>query len=114
MPVGVAGLHNVCVCNYHQYVKLMLNTVNTSLDYKDLLKLCVNSTENPGCMLHHCELCPEQTVAHNFLKEQLILNYITDDLIKYKQWVSTDRNNLEEHEDDFNDFLDKLAQCFLS
>ena len=114
MPVGVAGLHTVCVCNYHQNVKLMLNTVNTSLDYKDLLKLCVSSTENPDCMLHHCELCPEQTVVHNFLKEQLILNYITDDLIKYKQWVSTDRNNLEEHEDDFNDFLDKLTPCFLS
>ena len=32
MPVGVAGSHNVCVCTYHQNVKLMLNTVNTSLN----------------------------------------------------------------------------------
>ena len=41
MPVGVAGLHNVCVCTYHQNVKLMLNTVNTSLYYKAVLKLCL-------------------------------------------------------------------------
>ena len=31
-----------------------------------------------------------------------------DDLIKYKQWISTDRSNSEEHQDDFDDFLDKL------
>ena len=36
---------------------------------------------------------------------------MTDDLIKYKQWVSTDRSNLEEHEDDFDDFL-KLTSMF--
>ena len=34
------------------------------------------------------------------------------DLIKYKQWVSTDRSNLEEHGDDFNDFLDRLTSMF--
>ena len=77
-----------CVCMH------LHNTVNTSLNYKDVLKLCVCSTENSDCMLHHCDLCPEQTVVHNFLKEQLLLNYMIDDLIKYKKWVSTDRNNI--------------------
>ena len=90
----------------------MLNTVNTSLNYKDVLELCICSTENSDCVLHHCDLCPEQTVVRNFLKEQLLLNYMIDDLIKYKQWVSTDRSNLEEHEDDFHDFLDKLTSTF--
>ena len=112
MPVGVAGLHNVCVCTYHQNVKLMLNTVNTSLNYEDVLKLCICRTVNSDCMLHHCDFCPEQTVVHNFLKEQLLLNYLTDHLIKYKQWVSTDRSNLGEHEDDFDYFLDKLTSMF--
>ena len=37
---------------------------------------------------------------------------MTDDLIKYKEWVSTDRSNLEEHQDDFDDFLDKLTSMF--
>ena len=63
-------------------------------------------------MLHHCDLRPEQTVVRNFLKEQLLLNYMIDDLIKYKQWVSTDRSNLEEHEYDCDDFLDKLTSMF--
>ena len=35
-----------------------------------------------------------------------------DDLIKCKQWISTDRSNLEEHEDGFDDFLDKLTSMF--
>ena len=35
-----------------------------------------------------------------------------DDLIKCKQWISTGRSNLEEHEDGFDDFLDKLTSMF--
>ena len=45
MPVGTAGSHNVCLSTCHQNVKLVLNTVNTFLNYKDVLKLCVCSTE---------------------------------------------------------------------
>ena len=35
-----------------------------------------------------------------------------DDLVKYKQWVCTDRSNLEQHEDDFDDFFHKLTSMF--
>ena len=48
----------------------------------------------------------------DFLKEELLLSYMIGDLIKYKQWASTDRSNLVEHEDDFDDFLDKLTSLF--
>ena len=48
----------------------------------------------------------------DFLKEELLLSYMIGDLIKYKQWVSTDRSNLVEHEDDFDDFLDNLTSLF--
>ena len=41
IPVGVSGSHNVCVCKYNQNVKLMIHAVNLSLDYKNVLKLCV-------------------------------------------------------------------------
>ena len=54
-------LHSVCVCTYHQNVKLMFNTVNKSHDYKGVLTLCVCSAENSDCILRHCDLCPEQT-----------------------------------------------------
>ena len=30
IPVGAAGTHNVCVCTYHQNVKLMLVAMNSS------------------------------------------------------------------------------------
>ena len=63
-------------------------------------------------MMDHSDLCPEQTVVCNFLKEQLLLNYTIGGLIKYKQQVTTDRSNLEEHEDDFDDFLDQLTSMF--
>ena len=34
--------------------------------------------------------------------------------IKYEQWISTDRSNLQEHEYEFDDFLDELSsQNFL-
>ena len=35
-----------------------------------------------------------------------------DDLIKYKQWFSTDRSNLKDDEDEFDDFPDKLTLMF--
>ena len=97
----IAGSHNVYICTYHQNVKLMLH-INPSLNYKDILKLCICSTENSDCTLHHCDSCPEQSVVHSFLKEYLLLNYIIDDSIKYKQWISTDRNNLGKHKNDFS------------
>ena len=53
IPVGVAGSHNVFVCTYLQNVKLKLQIVNPSFDYRVVLKLCVCSTENSDCMLHH-------------------------------------------------------------
>ena len=64
----------MCVCIYHQNVKLMLKTVNTSLNYMDVLKLC------DDYMLHHCDLCTEKTVIHNILREQWLLNYMIHDL----------------------------------
>ena len=40
----------------------------------------------------------------------VVRNYgkIIYDLIKYKQWVSTYRSQLEDNEEDFDDFLAKL------
>ena len=34
IPVGVAGTYNVCVCTYHQNVKLMLVAMNSSSNYR--------------------------------------------------------------------------------
>ena len=114
MSVGVAGSHNVCVCTHHKNVKLMLNTVNTSVTNKDVLKLCVCSTENPDCMLHHCGLCPEQTMVPNFLKEQLLLNYVIDGSIKYKNGLALIKAIWRSMRMILIFFLINVLQCFLS
>ena len=104
----------VCVCMHHQNVKLMIHAVNPSLDYKNVLKLCVCGITNQNCMLHHCDLCPDESVIRDFLMQQLQnSNCSPSDLIKYKQWVSTDRSQLEDHKEDFDDFLAKpLSMLF--
>ena len=45
----------------------------------------VFAAKSNDCMMDHSDLCPEQTVVCNFLKEQLLLNYTIGGLIKYKQ-----------------------------
>lgn len=109
VPVGASGTRNVCVCTYHQNVKLMLSCIDKSLDYKELLKLCVCDVNNENCMLHHCDSCPDKSVAENYLKEIVSRKYEENNVIKYKQWVSTDRSNLEDKEEFTDDFINLLA-----
>ena len=84
MPIGVSGSHNVCVCTYHQNVKLMVHAIINSIDYKDVLKLCVCDMSNQNYMLHHCDFCPSEVVVRDVLKEQLQSNNHSE-TIKYKQ-----------------------------
>ena len=112
IPVGAAGMHNVCVCTYHQNVKLMLSTVDRSLDYKEVLKLCVCDVSNPDCMLNHCDSCPRESVIKLFLVDKLVMKYSRDSTIKFSQWISTDRSQLEENECDFDEFIEKLTTMF--
>lgn len=52
VPVGSAGSHNVCVCTYHQNVKLMVSAINPSLNYKNILQLCVcDMSEQNACFI---------------------------------------------------------------
>ena len=71
IPVGVLGSHNVCVCRHNQNVKLMIYAVNPSLDYKNVLKLCVCDITNQNYIFHHCDSCPDESFVRKFLMEQL-------------------------------------------
>ena len=53
---------------------------------------------------------PSETDVKCFLKEQLLQHYSPDDNIKFKQLVSTDRSQLEDKEEFFDDFLEKLGE----
>ena len=85
LPVGCSGSHNVCVCTYHQNVKLMLSAVDHTLDYKQVMELAVCDVESEKCMLHHCDDCPDISVLKEFLHQRLLPRYTIDSTVKYKQ-----------------------------
>ena len=49
-------------------------------------------------MLHHCDDCPNKSNVENYLKEFLSTKFLENDVMKYKQWVTTDRSQLEDKE----------------
>ena len=88
----------------------MLGCIDRSLDYKELLKFCVCDVNNENCMLHHCDDCPNKSNVENYLKELLSIKFSENDVIKYKQWVSTDRSQLEDKEEFADDFITLLSE----
>ena len=56
--VNSSGIHKVCVCEYHQNVKLMLLSLPVKIDYKDVICKAVCNVDTRNCMLHLCENCP--------------------------------------------------------
>ena len=60
-------------------------------------------------MLHHGDDCPNKLNVENYLKELLSIKFSENDVIKYKQWVSTDRSQLEDKEEFADDFITLLS-----
>ena len=69
---------------------------------------CVSDVNNENCELHHCDDYPNKSNAENYLKELLPIKF-SENVIKYKQWVSTDRNQLEDKEEFADDFITLLS-----
>ena len=88
----------------------MLCAVNPDLDYKYVLSFYICDIYNQKCMLHHCDDSPSETDVKRFLKKQLLQHYSPDDKIKFKQWLSTGRSQLEDKEEFFDDFIEKLSE----
>lgn len=91
LALDKCGTHSVCVCMYHQNIKLIfeplkkLNIFDEGvITYKDLLRklLCCFPTEN--CYINKCEKCPGSDPLEEYLAT-LFEETITDDL-NLKQW----------------------------
>lgn len=54
---GSSGTHTVCVCTYHQNVKLLLNSISIKETYHDLIKIITCDINNRACMLRLCDKC---------------------------------------------------------
>ena len=110
---GAAGTHSVCVCTYHQNVKLQFSSLGIKqVNYKSLFENSVCDINNRNYMLQICKSCPKDQGVKDFLMSFESVMDREYDNIKYKQWVSTDRCNLVEKVkllDQFIDFLCKNA-----
>lgn len=109
---GGAGTHNVCVCTYHENVKLMISSSNLSIlskgelsDYELCIKrmICEGST-NETCFLRKCSLCSNYNKFKSALQQLFYEHSI--DLIKFKQWTNVDRCDLVELEQTRDEFVE--------
>ena len=88
----------------------MLVAMNSPIDYKQIMELCVRNLENPDCMLRHCDDCPDSLVLKEFFVKELLKTFEHDDTIRFNQWASTDRGQLVEQESPFDDFVGKFLK----
>ncbi|KAF2900919.1 hypothetical protein ILUMI_05268 [Ignelater luminosus] len=122
---GDSGAHVVCVCIYHQNVKLMLNggdipslTSESAIpltSYKDCLKkmMCPNPT--PICYLmtqklpsnERCSNCAGLTEIREHLKTIFDENQIKS--VQFSTWIGTDRFTVTTQVLPSDDFVDSLC-----
>ena len=124
---GAAGTHSVCACTAHQNLKLMLTAVKLDKVYHELIQMIVCSSENKVCMTHMCEKCRGIYQLENYLEIKL-MNSIDDEfagfddiealedeeeeIVTFKQWVSTDRADLITQTVPLSEFIITLS-CLL-
>ena len=107
IEVGSSGSHNVCVCEKHQNVHLMVDTICGSNKEKLLLMdKVVCDILNQECMLKRCPRCPGTEPLKTFLTN-IVANI---PVIKFNQWETTDRSMLVQKELRNNDFVEELAK----
>ena len=104
-----SGVHSVCVCQYHQNVKLLVSVISGNFEYKDILSKVVCNINLRKCMLHLCSDCPGKTNLNKFLTEYFINDkFDLAENIFYKQWISMDRTTLMNHYSTVEEFIAKI------
>lgn len=106
---GASGTHSVCVCIYHQNIKLMIDGAKLNVDYKDLLEMLVCDTTSYNCMTNACDQCPGQQALIDLIKdseeEELMLENI-----EFKQWVTVDRSEMVTMVKPRDEFVETFVQ----
>lgn len=58
IEVGASGTHNVCVCEKHENVRLMIDFICGRIDEKYyIMEKLVCDVKNSFCMLNRCPNC---------------------------------------------------------
>ena len=104
---GPQKTHAVCVCRYHQNVKLLLSSIGITHLYYEIIDKIVCNRDSKECMVYICNKCPGIEKAYKF--NQNILNGdVEDDLdfdVIFTQWVTPGRSNLIKQTLSADDFL---------
>lgn len=114
---GGSGTHVVCVCTYHQNVKLMIegcrlkallkNQNKPQLSYKDILAKIMCDPPTVKCHLNDCENCPGTENLADFMIDLFDEEMI--DSVTYKQWVSVDRCSFETFTKTSEEFVESFC-----
>lgn len=110
--VDSKSAHSVCVCEQHQNVVLVLAALPEQHTLQDLMGKIVCSLTARECMLHQCEKCPGKASLKRYLEELLDrYNIDDDDVVKYKQWLHTNRTTLVDLIAPFCDFVSSVCDA---
>ena len=109
ISVNSTGMHRVCVCVEHQNIKLMLNALPIKIDYKELISKISCDLENRNCMLRNCTECPNLDNLNDYITKIFTdYEYSGSDLVKYREWLHTDRSELIIQHVEVEDYIEKL------
>lgn len=104
---GASGTHTVCVCIYHQNVKLKVAALKQQdIKYRNLMEMTVCNSDKK-CMLRYCSECPNQVPLREFLQHRI--NDDIDEVI-FRQWIATDSNSLKTISESRDEFIDGLCE----
>ena len=105
---GASGTHTVCVCTYHQNVKLMIHAAELDKSHKHIIAQAVCNPPQPKCYLDKCTACPGTETLREFMMIHFEKKAI--DNVIYQQWVSVDRTTLETANLPFEDFIEVFVE----
>lgn len=114
---GSSGTHNVCVCVYHENIKLLLDAIdlqsltkNTSLileNYHDCIEATVCANAHDECYLGECLDCPNMSGLRKHLLECFERKNILQ--IEYESWLQTDRCTIASKSVSIYEYMDILG-----
>lgn len=105
---GASGTHTVCVCTYHQNVKLMIHAADLDKSHKHIIAQAVCNPPQPTCYLNKCTACP----GTEMLRKSMTIHFENKavDNVIYQQWVSVDRTTQETASLPFEDFIEAFIE----
>ncbi|CAH0547525.1 unnamed protein product [Brassicogethes aeneus] len=107
---GGAGTHTVCVCLYHQNLKLLCNVISKSVKYTTFIEATVCDVNNENCMFGECKECPGKQKLEQLLSEMVDDGNKT---VVYNQWISTDRCHMKQIQEKYSEFLETFKEQVL-